>query len=97
MSRKPRTGDVVEVEWLDSERINLGWASTKRYRNAAGRPTAYRTAGYLMAGVSGRTLVALSLDPSNGSVTEAMSIPSVAVTRVSVLGRAHKRTRKALA
>lgn len=96
MKREPRTGDVVEVEWSDSERINLGWAPTKRYRKAAGHASTYRSAGYWLAGVPDRAVVALSADPFNGTVTEVMSIPVSAVTKISVLGRAHSRTRKAL-
>jgi hypothetical protein len=94
--RTPQTGDVVEVEWGDSERINLGWEPVKKYRRAAHHPSGYRTAGYWLGGDQGRVVVGLSVDPANGNVTEAMSIPAVAVTRVQVLGRANKRVREAL-
>lgn len=92
----PRVGDIVEVEWIDSERITLGWEGTKAYRKAATHPSAYRTAGYWLGEVNGRVVIALSADPFNGSVTEAMSIPTVAVTKTTVVGRAHKRVREAL-
>lgn len=94
--KRPQTGDVVEVEWLDSEHIALGWAASGRYRDAAAAPQSYRTAGYYIGGVAGHVLVALSCDPSNSTITHCMSIPKVAVTGMKVLGRAAKRTRKAL-
>jgi hypothetical protein len=46
--KKPRLGDVVEVEWEDSEHIGLGWRSTKTYAESAEAPQSYRTAGYFV-------------------------------------------------
>jgi hypothetical protein len=98
MTKPPRHGDVVEVEWDDSEQIRLGWDTVKRYIKAADHPSAYRTAGYWIEGSKkGRVVIALSLDPFNGNVSDSMAIPAIAVTKVTVLGRADKRTRKALA
>lgn len=94
--KPPRPGDVVEVVWIDSERLTLGWDTVKAYRKAAAHEQAYRTAGYWIGSVKGRTVVALSADPYNGTLSEVMSIPDVAVTSVTVLGRAARRTRKAL-
>jgi hypothetical protein len=95
--KKPRHGDVVEVEWDDAEHIQLGWDTVKAYVKAADHPHAYRSAGYWIEGSKkGRSVIALSLDPSNGGARDCMSIPSVAVTKVTVLGRSNKRTRKAL-
>lgn len=96
-SRPPRRGDVVEVEWLDSEHIALGWRPTRAYRRAGRRPQSYRTAGYWFPTGNERVLIVQSLSPANGHVTHAMSIPAVAVTKVIVLGRAAKRVRRALA
>ena len=93
---KPRRGDVVEVEWLDSEHIGIGWAATGEYIKAASEPQGYRTAGYYIAATGEHTLIALSIDPANRTMTHAMSIPSVAVKTTRVLGRADKRTRTAL-
>lgn len=95
-AKPPRRGDVVELEWLDSEHIALGWEPTRKYLDAARMPQSYRTAGYYLAATGDRTLVALSVDPANRTVTHAMSIPTVAITRRQVLGRANKRVRKAL-
>lgn len=95
MSRKPRTGDVVEVSWVDSERIHLGWVSAKKYRRAAQRnPEAYRTSGYWLGGVQGRVVVAQNLSLLNQSMADTMSIPEVAVVGIVILGRASKRVRK---
>lgn len=97
MTKPPRHGDVVEVEWDDSEHIQLGWDTVKRYLKAADHPSAYRSAGYWIEGSKkDRAIVALSLDPFNGNVTHCMAIPASSVTKVTVLGRADKRTRKAL-
>lgn len=96
MTKKARRGDIVEVEWVDSEVITLGWASVKDYLAAVKPPQAYRSAGYFLAMTDEHVVLALSMDPSNGSVTQVMSIPKVAVTATQVLGRAHRRTRKAL-
>jgi hypothetical protein len=94
---KPQQGDVVEVHWDDSEHIQLGWAPVKAYMRAADHPHAYRSAGYWIEGSKkGRAVVALSLDPYSGNITHCMAIPATAITKVTVLGKAHKRTRKAL-
>lgn len=94
--KRARRGDVVEIEWLDSEHIALGWAATGEYLKAASAPQSYRTAGYFIAATGGHTLIGLSIDPANRTMTHAMSIPSVAVKRRTVLGRANRRVRKAL-
>ena len=94
--KKPRVGDVVEVLWHDSEEIRLGWVAVAEYRAAVEHPSGYRTAGYWIGTSHDRTLIALSVDPFNGNVTGVMSVPSVAVFSIKVLGRADKRVRKAL-
>jgi len=93
---KPRTGDVVEVEWLDSEHIAIGWKHPREYVRAADVPQAYRSAGYLIDGTKDHVLIALSIDPANRTVTHCMSIPKVAVTATHVLGRGSRKVRKAL-
>jgi hypothetical protein len=94
---KPQHGHDVEVEWDDSEHIQLGWDTVKAYMRAVDHPHAYRSAGYWITGSKkGRSVVALSLDPYNGNITHCMAIPATAITKVTVLGKAHKRTRKAL-
>lgn len=95
-TKPPRRGDVVELEWLDSEHIALGWSPTRDYVKAAKAPQSYRTAGYFLAATGDRTLVALSIDPANRHVTHAMSIPTVVIQKAQVLGRANRRVRKAL-
>jgi hypothetical protein len=95
--KPPRRGDVVEVAWVDSEHINLGWEATGQYRRAARRnPEAYRTSGYWLDRVKGRVVIVQSLSLYNRHVSEVMSIPEVAVTDMRVLGRSNKRVRKAL-
>jgi hypothetical protein len=95
--KPPRRGDVVEIEWVDSEHIAFGWEAIKHYRRAARRnPEAYRTSGYWLDGVKGRVVIAQSLSLLNQHVTHVMSIPTVSVTRVQVLGRSNKRVRRAL-
>ena len=46
----PRVGDVVEVMWVDSEHIALGWSKVADYVSAAKHQSAYRTAGYWLFG-----------------------------------------------
>ena len=94
--RPPRTGDVVEVMWVDSEHIALGWSKVADYIAAAKHQSAYRTAGYWLFGNSHVVVLALSLDPYNGHATHAMSIPRKAVSRMQVLGRSNRRVRKAM-
>lgn len=96
MSRRPRLGDVVEVLWIDSEHIALGWSPRSDYLEAIDAPQAYRTAGYWIGRRRRQTVVGLSLDPANGTMTHAMAIPDVAIARITVLGRARRRTRRAL-
>lgn len=93
---KARRGDVVELEWLDSEHIAIGWEPTKAYLRAARQPSSYRTAGYFLAETRSHVLVALSIDPRNRTVTHCMSIPVAVITKRQVLGRANRRVRKAL-
>jgi hypothetical protein len=92
---KPRVGDVVEVRWLDSESVHLGWRSAKEYRRTIAHEQSYRTAGYWLAG-GDRISIALSISPANGHIDDAMSIPKACVIEVQVLGRSNKRVRKAL-
>jgi hypothetical protein len=96
VSRRPRLGDVVEVLWIDSATVELGWEARSTYLAAITVPASYRTAGYWLGRRRGIVAVALSLDPAHGLVTDAMSIPDVAVTRIRILGRARRRTRRAL-
>ena len=97
MSKKPpRIGDVVEVMWVDSEQISIGWAAVAEYLDAAHHRSAYRTAGYWLIGDESVVAIALSMDPFNGHVTHVMSIPKCAVTHIQVLGRSNARVRKAL-
>jgi len=94
-ARKPRLGDVVEVEWLDSQHIDMGWSPVADYIAAARQPQSYRTAGYFIEHRK-HLLIGLSLGPSTGRMTNAMSIPSKVVVRMKVLGRSNARVRKAL-
>ena len=95
--KPPRRGDVVEVSWVDSEHIELGWSRVRQYRRAARRnPDSYRTSGYWIDRVKGRVVIAQSLGLGNRAVTHVMSIPEVAVTRMVVLGRSNRRVRRAL-
>jgi len=96
--RPPRRGDVVEIAWVDSEHIEMGWADVNRYREAArGNPETYRTSGYWIDGVKDRVVIAQSLCLLNSNVTHVMSIPTVAVTNVVVLARSKKNLRRRLA
>ena len=93
----PKHGDVVEVEWDDSEHIQLGWDTVKAYRKAADHPHAYRTAGYWIEGSKkGRAIVALSIDPFNGNITHCMCIPATAIAKTTVLGRTNRRVSRRL-
>jgi hypothetical protein len=93
---KPRRGDIVEVRWKDSERLNLGWASTARYLASAADPSTYLTAGYWVGRRAGSIVLALSCSPSNRLVNDSMAIPVCAVIRTTVVHRAKPRVRKAL-
>lgn len=95
MSR-PRRGDIVEVDWLDAERITLGWTTTTRYLDAAAEPSTYRTAGYWMGKRNDHVLIALSMSPTNRVICDMMTIPVPMVRTIRVLQRSRKRTRKAL-
>lgn len=94
--RLPRVGDVVEVHWNDSESIQLGWSPRSAYKAAAARPQGYRTSGYYLGKAKGRTLIGLSVDPVNQQANGVMAIPTCDIRDLQVLGRATKRTRKAL-
>ena len=96
MSRRPRLGDVVEIHWRDSQSIDLGWRPRSEYLGTVRAPQAYRTAGYWLGRVAGMVTVVASVDPANQAVANAWTIPAVAIDRIRVLGRARRRTRRAL-
>jgi hypothetical protein len=96
MTKPPRTGDVVEVAWLDSESIDIGWSAVSDYRKAGNRPQSYRTAGYFIEEGKQAVLIALSMSVVNRTLSHVMAIPVVAVQKMTVLGRANARVRKAL-
>jgi len=74
-------GRLIEVEWWDSERVTLGWASAKDYTAALKDRTVYRTAGYFVAETKTGIMVSHSRS-DRGLFNDAMVIPSaVIVTR----------------
>lgn len=74
-------GTMVEVEWCDSERVTLGWATVEVYQAALDDRTTYRTCGYLMATTDEYALIALNRSDS-GLVGEAMVIPLVCISEL---------------
>ncbi len=80
---------LVEVEWVDSVRVEQGWRSGGYYRKAARGKLAMRTrvAGYLVKSDDEAVTVALGWDPKSGCYCEAMVVPVVAVTRLHTLLR----------
>ena len=96
MKKQARIGDVVEVEWVDSEHIGIGWKKRSEYVRVAVAPQAYRTSGYFIAQVGGHVLICLSIDPRNRRVADITSIPVSAVLTTRLLGRSNKRVRQAL-
>lgn len=93
---KPRVGDIVAIDWLDSQSIRMGWAPVSEYVEAAKRPQSYHTAGYWLGKHAGHALVTISVDVPNRHVWQAATIPMVAIVKLRVLSRASKATRKAL-
>lgn len=77
-------GTMVEAEWIDSERVTLGWATVEDYNRALQDRTTYRTCGYLMASTADYALIALNRSDS-GLVGEAMVIPLSCITKISRL------------
>ena len=69
----------IEVEWWDSERVTLGWATRKAYRKALGDRTVYRTCGYLVGEDADSLMVALSRSPRGRMFSEAIVIPKAVV------------------
>jgi hypothetical protein len=95
VKKPPRCGDVVEVAWVDSEQIAFGWSDVDHYRKAARRdPEVYRSSGYWIDQVKGRVVIAQSLSLLNRHVTHVMSIPTIAVTSITVLDRSGKHVRR---
>ncbi len=75
-----KRGTLVELEWHDSERVPLGWASTDRYMEALKDQTKYRTAGYFIGRANGQTMVALNRSDS-GQMSDAICIPDQVITK----------------
>ena len=96
MRRKPRLGDVVEIDWLDSQALHFGWRAPSEYVEAVKEPQGYRTAGHWLGRHAGHALVVSSITVANRHVTEGFTIPASAIVKLRVLSRASKATRKAL-
>jgi hypothetical protein len=80
-------GTMVEAEWMDSERVTLGWATVDDYNRALTDRTTYRTCGYLMASTADYALIALNRSDS-GLVGEAMVIPLACILSIARLVKA---------
>lgn len=77
-SRHAKPGDLIEVEWWDSERVTLGWASEAEYREALEDRSLYRTAGYYVGETDDSLMVSHSRS-DNGTYNDAMVIPRAVV------------------
>lgn len=73
-----KPGDLIEVEWIDSERVRLGWADRDEYVDALKDRTTYFTAGYLVEEDDAGVVVSHSKG-TNGLYCDAMKIPKAAV------------------
>lgn len=82
LPREP--GTLVEVEWWDSERVNLGWASRDDYLVALGDRSVYRTAGYVVGEDEASVMVSHSRSDS-GNYSDAMLIPRAAIKAMRTL------------
>lgn len=94
--RRLRRGDVVEILWRDSESLEIGWDEPSRYMKAARRNAGYRTSGYYLGSSGDVVVIVLSVNPETRKVATAWAIPTAAVLSVQRLGRAHRRTWRAL-
>lgn len=79
-------GDIIEVEWFDSERVNLGWAEVDEYLKALADRAVYRTAGFFLSQDDEHMLICLNMS-DRGLVGEAMVIPRALITAVTRHGR----------
>lgn len=75
---------IVEVEWVDSERIFLGWAERKDYTAALVDRTTYRTTGYLINQTPDHVLLVMNYSDS-GLVGEGMVVPRACIKAITVL------------
>ena len=78
MSKTWKPGDLIEVEWYDSERVTLGWADEDEYRHALEDRSIYRTAGYFVGETDDSIMVSHSRS-ENGTYNDAMVIPRAVV------------------
>lgn len=79
-------GSIVEVTWVDSERVNLGWALPQAYTDALIDRTTYRTVGYLINLTPDHALMVMNRSDS-GMVGEGMVIPLLEILTVQEIGR----------
>lgn len=70
--------EMVEIEWYDSERVLLGWASAEEYLAALADRNVYRSVGYLVGEGDHFVMLALSRSAS-GLYGDAMVIPKAVV------------------
>lgn len=79
MSNQSDVGRLIEVEWHDSERVELGWESAQDYIDALNDRRIYRTAGYFIGETEAGIMVANSRSEDNGTFNAAMVIPVAVV------------------
>lgn len=76
-------GSVVEVEWIDSEHVDLGWADAEKYREALRDRTTYRTVGVVLDMTLDHAILVMNGSDS-GMVGHGMVIPAACITSVTV-------------
>jgi hypothetical protein len=74
---------IVSVTWVDSMRVQLGWAEEDRY-TAAMEGLVCRTAGFLIAQDGDNVMVALSTYEDGSMIETAMVIPRSAIKRMDL-------------
>lgn len=69
-------GRLIEIEWWDSERVELGWATATEYIDALNDRRVYRTAGYFIAETDAGVMISHSISPGNETFGASMVIPT---------------------
>lgn len=83
MSRKPRLGDIVELDLDDMEQLSGGWQDLADYADQPRQR--YSAVGYLIGKTKRWVTVAPVVNATEGGAHSAYRIPAGAVRRVTRL------------
>lgn len=78
---------IVEVEWVDSQRVELGWEPRSEYRKAHRASLRHSSTGYVLRSDKRALTLIQSYQHVGGHVTTGITIPRPAIVRQRTLAK----------